>query len=561
MLIFEVYNSFGNRAVYPKSKDCKIQYEEGEGRKIDFSVSVSDMMFIGEDFEYFLGIEKSDKRCDRNTLTITTLCNGVHRELFKAFFSMANGTWNLDKGTVRFKMKSHDPYGFMKSNNAYNLLEISNRNNTSIMPLKYALELVYGIISDEHMENTGYTYFGYKQRSAHSDNKIWGIEYAETDCNDILSGSGWTRLACNNFGKRGWNRKSTDIAVPEYVTDVYLQNMAQYIPMKIALGSFWNGVLLRDAFNFLLHQRQSGLRIKSDFFQWEPDYSTTINYVTNRHNELRKLVLYPIEQLTKKTSFYIGGQEPTIAKIKFSDLLKDVVNLFNLGYVVEGNYFRLEHISWFYKNNGIDLTELENKQLLKGTNVYSYDSDKLPKEEIFEIKHAFQTDFVGMPISYDSFCVQEVEESDESNDSPNKHKVQHLFTDVFGIVQNRKELLEVKEGFALVANDEDNMIYTHKALFGNTLCINAPLSWASLHDKYWRHGRVLPRGRLNGAVRTFRSVVPTKMQTKINMVFCCTDFTRFKPRDRVKTEMGWGIIKSAEFDLFKNTMQFSLKYE
>lgn len=54
-------------------------------------------------------------------------------------------------------------------------------------------------------------------------------------------------------------------------------------------------------------------------------------------------------------------------------------------------------------------------------------------------------------------------------------------------------------------------------------CNNGHLSVANLMDNYWRHGRVLEDGTMNGNVEVFESVKPNRLQVPITIPKCCTE--------------------------------------
>jgi len=79
--------------------------------------------------------------------------------------------------------------------------------------------------------------------------------------------------------------------------------------------------------------------------------------------------------------------------------------MFNLEYRIEGgNILRLEHVSYYTKNEGFDLTLDKWKKWVSGKRQYTYDTPALPEKETFNFMEAGPGDFTGVPITY-SMCV------------------------------------------------------------------------------------------------------------------------------------------------------------
>ena len=98
--------------------DNSITWEKLETPIFDYSLKVKDLTFVGEDFDYFLALEKSSNNCDLQTLNIKSSCGlGIDTfTLFTGTFSMSSGSWDLDKCTVKFKIDFDDAYKCIEDN-------------------------------------------------------------------------------------------------------------------------------------------------------------------------------------------------------------------------------------------------------------------------------------------------------------------------------------------------------------------------------------------------------------------------------------------------------------
>jgi len=107
-------------------------------------------------------------------------------------------------------------------------------------------------------------------------------------------------------------------------------------------------------------------------------------------------------------------------------------------------------------------------------------------------------------------------------------------------------------------DDYDEKLYVvweQGAISGNW-CNNGHLSTANLMDNYWRHGRVLDEGNMNGNAEVFDSIMPNRLQVRISIPKCCE---RLHWNTYMETDLGTGrIYKAAEK---KYTHEVELLYE
>jgi hypothetical protein len=214
----------------------------------------------------------------------------------------------------------------------------------------------------------------------------------------------------------------------------------------------------------------------------------------------------------------------------------------------------VEHVSWFGHNPGLDLT---NQLMTQATNKYSYVKDAMPKYEKFAFKEAINVDFIGVNIWYDSYCV------DQNPETNIKETSVMVTTDIDdGFIYDTKEA-----GFVILANYVDGLNYYVRENLGRLTHAswghNMDLSWANLHDAYFRDERILLSGYLNNNLTDFWSVIKSKLQECTALV---CDMDDYNPEDEITTELGTtyfsgekGRVQKADISP-DGTIKFNLLY-
>lgn len=524
---FEVENIDGIRDVTPLlGKNNIITYTREDKRMYDFKKELKEISFTGADYRYFAAIEAGLDRCKLHTIRLYNECGALEDDLkFTGTFSSSDGSWDLDRCTVKFKIKLLDPYSCFEDNdNDINLLGIGLATSTVQMGISIQLDVYY---SPNH--------------EYYEDRLICPCDY-EPSSEWILD------KACDGFTKEYTKRHN----------EVGPINGNSYTFLRFdftAVNEIDNGLDLKDVLQALLDRSCSyNLTITSDFFQWNTPFRTDINYVTQIFNKYTNIKIFQKSDVKRPNT----KNNATKAETNFKDLLEAICKIFNLGYKITDREFRLEHISWFEKELGMDLTRSsENKFLLKGTRKYIYDSSKLPKTEKFAMMESLSADFVGADIIYDSNCVND----DDENKSENT--IDFITTDVSYVVENYESDSGAvsDDGFVLMACDENNVILREQGILEDNTSINNVLSWAHLHRDLWKHGRVLPQGNMNNNLTTFKSIIPTIKQDKFTAILNCQQIRNFDPVDQIKGTLGWGFIQTAELSLNECTLQVQMHLE
>ncbi|AVR47261.1 hypothetical protein C7S20_00005 [Christiangramia fulva] len=525
---YEVENTDGVREVSPlMGKDNNISYTRDNERRYDFKKEIKEITFQGDDFKYFLSIEQGDDRCKLHTFRIYNDCQSQLPDdlKFTGTFSSSDGKWDIDRCTVKFKVKNLDDYTCMDdSDDDINLFDLG------LDTYSVDMGITIGYVYDTE-ERVGDTYF-YKDI----------IMYLICPC-DYDPGDAWTLFdACDGTTKR-------------YIREIPQLNNGGKIVYDSNFHQIDNGFDLKEALQALLDETcGGGTTIVSEFFQWNAPYPSDINYVTGELNKYKFIRLFQKSDVKRPNV----SNNATKAETTFKKLLEAVCKTYNLGYQNRDGEFRIEHISWFEKNLGIDFTKSKKNEFrLKGTRKYSYDAQKLPKFEKFSFMEAGSADFVGADIWYDSNCVN----NDEENKSENSTEI--ITTDVMYCIENGDSESEnvSDDGFVLIACDEEGNILYEPGILDSAAIINNTLSWAHLHRDLWKHGRVLEEGYLNNELTEFASTVPTIKQDKFNVLLECFQIRSFEPLDQLRSTLGWGFIQAAELSLIDCTLTIDMNLE
>lgn len=321
--------------------------------------------------------------------------------------------------------------------------------------------------------------------------------------------------------------------------------------------------LLKDAFEYVLGEIGCDqIYVTSDFFEWNPqgnapNYVAGQNYVTGLPNQVDYLTL-----IQKSDAKDPNATNPaTIGKVKFKDMAKWLLEMFQVYWFIEGNYIRFEHISYFQAVNGLDLTLPQYANEVVKSNTYSYNSIEKPKYERFFFEESANRDFIGDDIWYDTLCVNQ-----DSDTNVLEHTVQNITTDIQFVLQSPDDISS--DGFVMLATNKVGSIYVAIIDIGqlsSANIVNAPLSWANLHFYFFQHFRYWKNGYLNNTFTVFQSFRNTVNQEPISIKMCC-QLLVFDPSEYIKTPLGdtWfgmrGVPDKSEYDIAKETLKLTIAY-
>jgi hypothetical protein len=282
----------------------------------------------------------------------------------------------------------------------------------------------------------------------------------------------------------------------------------------------------------------------SDFFEWNPlgdatGYVPGNNYVTGASNIVSRLAMAQKLDVAKVHP----DQYASIAEISFDALISDLCTTFNLDWFIDSsNRLRIEHISYFTSVLGYNSTVAPHAEYNISNNKYSYAKEKMPNRETFSFMEAQGNDFIGKDIVYSGSCVEQDNNKDGAGSK--SYSVSNFTTDL-NYIDNYPGNIS-NQGFVMVAYDSSNKVVQELGKISGYVVNNGHLSWANLQYNYYRHGRVLLTGNMNGINQSFFTAISNKVQDNVKLQLCCDDDI-FDPTGKlVQTELGIGEVDSAE---------------
>lgn len=615
---YTLNHRLGTDQAYPLGEsDLEIQWEEDreDGKRTYKKRSGTGLTLTGEVYRRLLFFEKSIYRCDTPELIIERKCTNDENltewvEVFRSFLSLNDATWDIDNCSVLIKFLDSDIEQCFEENKSeeFNLLNLvypkhivktstgdavyefqqfnknDNISQSDEMDIgEYWDEDLTGM-TEEQARAQGwkayyhyYSYVAWNQAPEYQPpfysydiqrRTNWIRQKIVSDCNEVITDPSMVLIEdrCNIDNTKIYARP-----VPLYnyrQTNRFEENpvketIVYYEYDYIGAGStgtlkteFKNGMLLNSVLVELVRVVCPQLTVKSDFFQINPDNPSSINYVTGETTKTAALMLFQKSDVKRPTD----RNSATIANWTIEDLLKNLNVLFNVEWRIENGFFIIEHVSYYNRDIGLDLTTDFYKPYLKGKNKYSYKSEEIPSKEVWKIEEVFYNDFKGKPIVYNNSCVTLGKGTEKT------YTLNDLTTDVEYVFQNpSSDSDKVKdEGFVLMACWNDGTGYyviTEQPILDNTARLNNTLSIAILQRDYFKYDRYLRNGKMNDVETNFITTKPLKKGETINIPFCCDLSKNFDPDNKIITPLGEGIITSAVLNTKKMELSLELSYE
>lgn len=562
----------GTRQVFPANgQNFAITYNESEDR-LDYEVSLSEkLMFKGEDFSWLYFLEKTIYRCDYIGITIEKYCSGAWSPFFIGKMSLNSGDpWNLDKGTVELAISESQNYECVDQGEdvELNLFEhVFPR--TTVKTIEGTIEEQSFNINFDTGENPDlfpgetdpylkgwqqsyirYHYVSESDPDPHGNTvDVTWVREVITVHEDLILSPPWIYIGPFGVDEALYARQA--IVYNPVRSQFDPNNPNDYsISYTVLSGDIDNGLDVRKCFEAFLQEICPHLTLESDFFQWNPtpEGASNINYATGLKSKVLHWVLFQKSDVKRPNA----NNNATIVTTNFADLLKDICNIAQLKYAVtDDNKFKIEHVD-YYKDPevGLDTTTPELVKNTRGNRSYSYDKDKIPKNETFKFMEPSYGDFQGRDIVYSGSCAGQGDTKEIA------YNVEKITTDVILCLSNPDPDSKVSDdGFVLIAVNGANAILSEASILGGNI-LNNTLAWAQLHRDYWRYNRAQKTFNMNGSLTTALSVKPTKLQTDFSISLCCTVFD---PKLFVKTSLSdLGTVKSASYDMYTEKLTLSV---
>lgn len=595
------------REVFPvNGQDVKYHAEYEPNQVFKRTKLTTELTFLDDtknsinDFSFLLGKLNAGLFCYEYRLKVQQLCGRTWVDYWEGYFTLAWGKWDEDQCKVIILPDVNDKYRCLleAGKKDYNLLELTNIKQL-IVPNNIQLEYAacgqitaFGIVTDSapcvhvHVNlGTGngppiITSFGcitpgqgwmiyfskYIVDTAIIPNPIyiettWVREVSTTlDVGGVPNspaGAGWVQLNATTLGGHPatkWARMPYNGSFQTYTTALVFPGggLQCYVSFSWeAPGITTTHTRLRtfeDVANLMFNQ--CGDSMRSDIFDINSPEDNTINYVTGQTNKLTDILIEQKSDALKPTA----SQGATIGLMNFTDFTQILRNMFNCYWDFISGQLRVEHLSFFQRTNGLDLTAPPFSQQIKSTSKYDFALKDLPKNERWIFKDSGGLDFIGLDVIYSNICVNQ-----DADTNTAQYSIELVSTDIDFIQRNPDDLS--KDGFVFFCCSRSGGIYTLNqdiGLITGLAQLNGHFSLANLLPAYHLHGRVLDRGQMNGSLQFFLSYKRYKRQNIFNIKLCCDQ--PFNNQEYVKTFLGWGEVSETEFSTKNNTLALTLKH-
>ena len=577
--IYRLTDRLGTLAVIPLGeKGFSLDFERQNEDKLSYEKKLSGkIMFVGEAFHRLNQMENSVYRCDEQTLTILKVCNGIEKVIFVGKISLNEAEFNLDKCQIVAKFsedktdKCIDDGKSVKVNLfqlIYNRLTVKTKSFQGTIQTQNCFQNSPSGVSSDYWCGTGdpyaqnWTLVSYNVNSPdgvhHNVSNTWKREIVEIDCSDTPDPE-WVLVEdnCGTTGKKKFAKSVTlydcqSSFEPNDEFGAYSATMdCKVLGYEGGTTSIDNGMHFSEVMKEILKGACPNLTLKSDFFQINPDNVSAINYVTGKTSTVNNIVIFQKSDVKRPTA---SGNASKL-EITLEDMLEVLLKMFNVKWRIEGNIFRLEHVSYYSKAVGTNVMSNELKKYFEGKRIYSYQSEKIPQKERFKFKEQQGADW-NMEIVY-SGCVTNTKKNEVEN------IIDEAMTDVVFAMQNPSSDSKFVEdtGFVLVSTKKiGNEYFINSEPSTNGTRLNNVFAWVQLVRDFHYYERPMKSGIVNGVKTNFISSIPTKKGDKfaIPLNVCQTDFN---PDDFVLTALGQGIVSSAKYRFNDSFLELDLLYE
>lgn len=557
-----------------------IEWERQDDDNLDYSKGIQGKMYFQkESYLRLMQMENSVYRCEEQILTVYRNCGGVDLKLIEARISLNEGDFDLDKCYIVLKSlkdsenKCYDDNKNEKINLLsliYDRITIQNKSFVGTLQTQNCFTNSPSYQSPDYWCGDGdpyaqnWTLLSYDVSSpdgVHNHvNNTWVREIVEIDCSDTPDAN-WILVEdnCETTGKRKYAQGVTLIncqssSTPKDENGAYSHTMdCQVLGYAGTATIIDNGVSFTKVMIELLRNACPNLILKSDFFQINPDNISSINYVTNKPSTVDSIVVFQKSDVKRPN---VSGNASKM-EITLEKMLETLKIMFNVKWRIDGNIFRLEHISYYSKNIGFNI--VNSPQLMryfKGKRKYSYASEKIPQKEVFAFKEKSDNPDWNVEVEY-SGCV-----ANKKNNIID-YTVDEGMTDiVYALANPDKDSNKVDDlGFVLVSTKKigtDYFINSEESPNGRVL--NNVFAMRQLFRDYHYYDRPMKSGKVNGTQTEFISTIPTKKGDTFSIPYCpCNN--NFNPDNFIITPLGQGIVSGATYKFRDEMLELDLLYE
>lgn len=326
-------------------------------------------------------------------------------------------------------------------------------------------------------------------------------------------------------------------------------------PLTQAL-EFENCRMFADMLDFVISDTCSDLNgVVSDFFQINPETPSAINYVTGTDNYYIDMAVASVKDIRNPVPSTLSTYEGAT----FLEIMNDLRELFNVFWFIdEDSNIRIEHITYFSNQPGLNLTTSRYERFVSGTDKYSYITNSSPRYEIWEMVNS---NMAGKFIDRTA-C--------GNNRYPTNtitHRVTKLYTDYYRLITRDDLISDDMTGIFLFATQEQS-----GDLYMRGIEQNEELVLPRLIQRFYRFHRPhlndvtfeytnneFDFTQIDWGEMFFYTVKPIKKQEPFRIPLCCD--ADFEPLEIQLTPMGGGYVDAASLSVYDNKLQLELKYK
>ena len=525
----------------------------------------TELVFRGADYTYFKDILDAGTPCEV-ALLIEQFCSSDWETWFEGKILPTEGSYDLDKCEVSFKVVTDDVYECAKMNfgketnwleygDAKTLLSIYGTIETENCSfVGTAANVLPSLVKDCWSGGTGDFQFGFFPDPAtgwtpvlHTQSFADPVLTADTQWKREFvnqptepPGDGWISL-----GSDDWARPISILSYTQEFTELTYDYEAIVGDIDVS-----NGHLLSDMLEGAMEATGCDIdEVVSNFFGINPDAThptnTAYDYATDVDETMQAVMIYQKSDIVNPTA----TNDATILNLSLNDMfiaLRDSLNVFWAIVDVGGTItLRIEHLSYFEGAAGFDLTALpasDPGKYIRGLNRFEIEGE-IPTFERFAYQESFTAEFLAQRIEYG--C---------ANGAELDRQLSQMNADFPGLFGNSDAGLN---GFVFICtypiSGDDYLIDNTGAI------LNGAMAWGPLHDNIWVFGRFATGATSTAAgALTVESLKRRKVQAAIQMPFCCE---AFEPSETVETALGLGQVKTAEQDTKAGILTLNLLHE
>lgn len=559
-LTFHVTHSEGNRQVFPDNRLIQFSWKKDTDLNLyTFDLS-GQLLFTGDDYQYFLGIEQSAARCEAALITIYLNCDSGAEVFYSGLIDLNKGNWRLSRCQVFLQVEENNDLKCFKK------AWVKEYNLFSLGIIKQTVNYFFGTLQEEvcldvfdvptnvlqtgclptpgDPEADGYTLKKHRVINSLPDwitETTWVREFV--NLGSPPPGDGWIDLGGGDYAR------PPTTYFESFTGDISAAFETVYTVLGEDVSSIDNAFLLNNVIEALFTNALNNtecelLTIVSNFFGLNPDATEPTNSAyTNAAESLQSVVLWQKSDVIN----YDASNNASKAITSLKSIFENLKNRFNLEIGLSAGTVRIEHISYFEQANGMNF---ENDSDLAGTNNYTYKADTLPYREEFKSMDTKESiDFQGQPIEYE-FCNGEALITRQTDQMSADIAEMIAFPDDFSL-----------EGFAIANCFESGGDYYFVNEIGaitGDLKLNGHLAWSNLIPTYWVYNRPLPSGDVNGNLTEFETTERIK-ETEFEAFLPCPSALDFDPTKNIKCLLGWGEIISANLSFPSCKFEVKLK--